>query len=175
MREVTRHKRFVWYFRQGDGPRFRLPEEYGFEEFWKAYNDALAGIKTPRNGRRVEATQGTLGWLIQQYKKSAAFAALAPSTRRNRDRLLASIAETGGNLRLEEVDRAMLVQGRDRRAETPAQANIFLKTMRIILDHALEANLIEFICWGNEALRSQKWVGSGCGSAMELLPPGDVE
>lgn len=144
VREVTRHKRVVWYFRQGEGPRLRLPDEYGSEEFWKAYNAALVGIKTPRDGRRIEAPAGSLGWLIQQYKKSAAFAALAPSTKRNRDRLLATIAETGGNLRLAEVDRAMLVQGRDRRAETPAQANIFLKTMRIVLDFALEANLIEF-------------------------------
>lgn len=144
VREVTRHKRVVWYFRQGEGPRIRLPDEYGTEAFWQAYNAALAGIKTPRDGRRVEAMTGTLGWLIQQYKKSAAFAALAPSTRRNRDRLLANIADTGGNLRLHEVDRAMLVAGRDRRAETPAQANIFLKTMRIILDFALEANMVEF-------------------------------
>ena len=54
---------------------------------------------------------GTLGWLIQQYKKSAAFAALAPSTKRNRDRLLANIAETGGNLCLTEVDRACWSKG----------------------------------------------------------------
>lgn len=41
--ERTRHGRVVYYFRPGNGPRKRLPDTYGSDEFWKAYHAALAG------------------------------------------------------------------------------------------------------------------------------------
>ena len=37
----------------------------------------------------------------------------------------------------------MLMDGRDRRAATPQAANIFLKTMSVLMEFALEAGLID--------------------------------
>ncbi len=49
---VTRHGRTVYYFRCGQGPRIRLPDDYGSPEFWEAYSAALKGhpieYSTPR-------------------------------------------------------------------------------------------------------------------------------
>ena len=143
LREVTRHKRVVWYFREGEGPRIRLPDEYGTDEFWRAYNAALQGQRIAKPGQRPDASVGTLRWLIQQYRKSATFATLAQSTRENRDRLFAGIDDTGGDLRIEEIDRRMLMAGRDRRAATPSAANHFLKAMSVLMEFAVEAGLVD--------------------------------
>jgi integrase len=143
VRQTTRHNKVVWYFRIGDGPRIRLPDEYGTDEFWRAYNGALQGERITKPLRRPEVSAGTLRWLIEQYKRSAAFAALAQSTRENRDRIFAKLDDTGGDLRIEEIDRQMLMAGRDRRAATPAAANHFLKAMSVLMEFALEAGLVD--------------------------------
>lgn len=143
LREKTRHDRYVWYFRVDDGPRIRLPDEYGTDEFWRAYHAALEGKRLVNPPRRPDNNPGTLRWLIQQYKQSAHFASLAQSTRENRDRIFASIDDTGGDLRIEEIDRQMLMAGRDRRAATPAAANHFLKAMSVLMEFALEAGFID--------------------------------
>lgn len=42
-RETTRHGKTVWYVRRASGARIRLPEPFGTEAFWQAYQDAIAG------------------------------------------------------------------------------------------------------------------------------------
>lgn len=42
-RERSRHGNMCFYFRRGDGPRVRLPNDYGSSTFWEAYDAALKG------------------------------------------------------------------------------------------------------------------------------------
>jgi hypothetical protein len=57
-REITRHKRPVWYFRRGKGPRIRMPGEFNSVEFLAAYDAALKGVRPARLGH----AQGTFAW-----------------------------------------------------------------------------------------------------------------
>lgn len=34
-----------YFFRQNKGPRYRLPDDYGTDRFWRAYRLALAGVE----------------------------------------------------------------------------------------------------------------------------------
>jgi integrase len=139
-REVTRHKKVLWYFRRTrGGPRIRLPDEYGSEAFWKAYNAALAGEQP----KRTKADKGSLAWVVEQYKASAKWAKLAPSTQRARDRLLAAIIKTAGHAPVRQITKADLQRGVDQRAGKPEAANAFIKTIRAVLNHALRMDLIE--------------------------------
>ena len=84
LREVSRHGKVTWYFRKGDGPRFRLHGDYESPEWLEDYEAALSGQ------RRVKApTQtGTLRWLVGRYYESVAFATSAPATQRQRRYIL---------------------------------------------------------------------------------------
>lgn len=140
-REKTRHGRAVWYFRRGKGARTRLPGEYDSPEFMEAYHAALAGSTVQR--ARPTAKPNTLRWLVDRYRESSDFIRLAASTKRVRERLLIGLCDTAGDALVQHIDRKTILAGRERRAETPEAANTFVKTMRVLLDYAVTANLIE--------------------------------
>ena len=76
-REVTRHGKAVWYVRR-NGKRFRLRAEFGTPEFDAEYQVALAAHQpTPE----VRTTAGTLAWLIECFRGTAAWQARSTSTR----------------------------------------------------------------------------------------------
>lgn len=139
-REKTRHGRYVWYFKRG-GRRVRLPDVYGTPEFNTAYEKALTG-----NAYAVEAKPkaGTLKWLVEQYKKSAAFAALAPATRRARDNILKQVLSDPKTAEADfgNITKSHIIKGIDRRAATPNAANNFLKTMSGLFKWAVDAEKI---------------------------------
>jgi len=139
-REKTRHGRYVWYFKRG-GRRVRLPDVYGTPEFNAAYEKALTG-----NASAVEAKPktGTLKWLVAQYKKSAAFAALAPATRRARDNILKQVLSDPKTAEADfgNITKSHIIKGIDRRAATPNAANNFLKAMSGLFKWAVDAEKI---------------------------------
>ncbi|AXS39243.1 tyrosine-type recombinase/integrase [Breoghania sp. L-A4] len=142
-RETSRHGRVTWYFRRGKGARQRLPGKHGSPEFTVAYNAALAGLaaKAPAQPR---AKHGTLAWLFQSYKASAAFAALAPSTRRVRANLMDGISKRAGpNALIVDITPAVIRRGREDRADRPGAANNFLKTLRAVFGWAFESELVD--------------------------------
>jgi hypothetical protein len=65
-REITRHKRLVWYFRRGKGRRVRIPGEFGSVEFNAAYDAALNGARPARPGH----AQGTYSAALRAYYAS---------------------------------------------------------------------------------------------------------
>ncbi|EJW12763.1 Integrase [Rhodovulum sp. PH10] len=136
-REATRHGRIVWYVRVGKGPRIRLRAAFGTPEFEAEYRAAIAGEPLP--GPR-KATTGSLAWLIDRYRETTAWAAdLSAATRRQRDNIFKGVLASAGAEPFSAVDRATIVEGRDRRAGTPAQARNFLDAMRGLFRWALEA------------------------------------
>lgn len=82
-REITRHKKPVFYHRVGKGKRTRLPD-ISDPEFAAAYAAACAGKPFARKKPGVSRT-GTLQWLVTEYKKTISFRALDPITQRRRD------------------------------------------------------------------------------------------
>lgn len=138
-RHVTRHGRVIWYFRRDNGAKVRLPDQYGTKEFWAAYNAALAG----KDEKPTRADPRTLAWLVEQYKRSGAWQRLAPSTKRVRDRLMQTICQTAGRAPIEQITRQDIQAGADKRAAKPEAANAFVKTMRVLLRHAVSMDVVQ--------------------------------
>jgi integrase len=139
-RETTRHGKTVWYVRkERHGPRVRLKAEFGTLEFWQEYQDALSGLSKCRG----KATAGTLAWLVERYRETSAWTDLSPATRRQRENILRHVLESAGNKPANEIKRAHLVDGRDRRSATPAQARHFIDTMRGLFEWATEAQHVK--------------------------------
>lgn len=122
-REETRHGKMVWTFRRGRGKDQeyrRLPDAYGTQEFWAAYNAALEGKAEPV---AFAEARGTLAWLVKQYKASATFARYAKSTRRMRDAVLEGMAKRSGHFAIADITRASMQGALEKKAHTPNAAN----------------------------------------------------
>jgi integrase len=139
-REVTRHGARVWYFRR-DGKRIRLPDEYGTQEFWDAYHAALTGHKMPE--RKAPLGHGTVAWLVTEYKASAKWRALALSTQGVRTNLLKRLVAKAGTIQVKTLTRVHVQRGMDDRADKPEAANAWLKTIRQLLDFALDRGIVD--------------------------------
>jgi integrase len=140
--EKTRHGRMVWYFKR-NGKRIRLPDVYGSDEFNAAYEKALTGSSSAPE--KPKSKSGSLKWLVDQYKRSAAFAELAPATRRARDNILKQILKEPKNADgpFADLSKAKIKAGLDKRAATPNAANNFLKTMSHLFKWAVEAEHVD--------------------------------
>ena len=138
--EKTRHGRMIWTVRVGHGPRTRLRAPYGSPEFMREYHVA---VEKPRAHGQPRDDEGTFGWLWLKYCASPAWAALSPATRKQRKNLMRLAIERAGNQPLEVWTRRFIIASRDVRAETPAQANIFVKVLRAIFRWGVDAELIE--------------------------------
>lgn len=154
--EISRHGRQCWYFRRAGGARVRLPDQYGSDEFWSAYNAALAGKGAPiRNGSK----SGSLRWLVEQYRRSGVWQSLSMATKRQRENIFKHVLESAGDGPFAEMTRADIVAGRDRRGETPFAANNFLKTMRALFAWAAEAEYVDSNPCDGVKMLSQKTDG----------------
>lgn len=186
-RERTRHGRAVLYFRRGKGQRVRLPDDPTSPEFEAAYRAALVG-ETPQQGPREQVSPRSLQWLVDRYRESAAWRQLAPATRRQRERIFLSAIQRAGNPPFAAITQADVQRAVDKRADTPAQANHFLKTMRGLFAWAVRNGHVErdpsagvpwvryrsegFPAWTADdvqAFRAHHPVGSKPRLAMELL------
>jgi integrase len=137
----NRHGRLRFYFRRSRGEeRVRLPDAFGSPEFKAAYAACLAGLPLPaplgQATRRPSA--GKLGWLIQLYLASAEGQRGKAGSLRVRRSLLGKLAEEKGAVDLEDIDRAAIVAGLTARSDTVPMANLWLATVRLMFDWAVQ-------------------------------------
>lgn len=136
VKDTSRHGKTRWYYRRPGRPRIRLPDEYDSPEFKAAYDAAVRGKPMDAAGRQKA---GTLGWLVAQYRDSPAWRSLSAATRRQREGILAKALASAADAPVAAIDRRAIVEGRDRRADTPAAARHFIETMRGLFQWALDA------------------------------------
>lgn len=134
-REKTRHGNFVWYVRRGQGPRIRIRSEFGTEEFSAEYEAALAGAPAPAKPR---VKSGSLQWLYDRYRETAAWSALSVATRRQRENIFVGVMASAGTEPYTTVQKKDIEAGKNRRASTPSQARNFLDAVRGLFRWALE-------------------------------------
>jgi integrase len=131
----TRHGAIIYYFRVGKGPRVRLPDDPGSDEFNRAYKEALmahlAGELKSDDGK-------TLGWLIDQYRESQQYGELAQETRKQFKYQLNRMKEKAGKAPLHELTSASIVSGRDARRNKPSDANKYLRASKKLFGFAVE-------------------------------------
>lgn len=141
IRERTRHGLMVWYVRIGKGPRIRLRSSFGTPEFQAEYQAAIAGETRPKRSRN--AGKGSLRWLVERYQDSAEWSALAAATQKQRRDVLARVLATAGNAPIDDIDRAAILDGIDRRKNAPSSARHFLKAIRYLFTWAIYAQLAD--------------------------------
>ena len=140
-RQITRHGRTVWYGRIDRGRRIRIRAAFDTPDFWREYHAAVRGelpVLSKGAGR-----VGSLKWLIERFRESAAWRDLSLATRRQRENVLRQVIETAGNEPFTRITETTIAAGRDRRAATPFQARHFLDTMRRLFGWALEAGYVK--------------------------------
>jgi integrase len=138
-RQVTRHGKTVWYVRVGKGHRVRLRAEYGSPEFYAEYQAALSS-QPPRS--KSPTKEGTLAWLIERYRETVAWTNLSLATRRQRENIFRHVLEAAGKQPLSKITAAIIMTGRDRRANRPSQARHFLDAMRGLYRWAAKAKIV---------------------------------
>lgn len=134
--ETTRHGRVVWYVRIGRGPRIRIRAAYGTPEFTVAYEAAVKGEAAPAPAK---FNAKTLGWLVERYRESSAWAKLSTATRRQRECILRLAVSAAGLEPASRIDKATIRKGIERRMAKPHSARHFLQTMRGLFTWAVEA------------------------------------
>jgi len=137
-REISRHGRAVYYFRRGKGPRTRLPD-LNAPDFDEKYHEAFVANEPLK---KAVAGVGSLKWLIDRYRETGAYRGLSAATRKQRDNIFKHVAEKAGHAPYKAVTRRKIVQGREDRAATPAQARNFLDAMRGLFRWAFEAEIV---------------------------------
>lgn len=139
--ETTRHGKRVWVHRIGHGPRTRIRGEFGSDEFWAEYKAAAEGRARPEKGGPAA---GTLAWLLDRYRETADWnKGLSEATRRQRDNIFVHVIKTAGDKPFAHITEATIIAGRERRAQTPAQARNFLDAMRGLFRWAKKAKLVK--------------------------------
>jgi len=137
-RETSRHGKAVYYFRRGKGARTRLPD-IAAPDFDEKYHEALVANAPPK---KAVAGAGSLKWLIDRYRETSAYRGLSAATKKQRDNIFKHVVENAGHAAYKAVTRKKIVQGREDRASTPAQARNFLDAMRGLFRWAFEAELV---------------------------------
>jgi len=130
---LTRHGKRLWYFRVGHGKRIRLPGVYGSAEFQEAYRAALA-----KHSSGEMKSGKTLAWLIDQYRHSPAYEALAKETKKQFRYQLDNLKKGAGPSPIAGISAATIAAGRDKRASKPSDANKFLKCSAALFRFAVD-------------------------------------
>jgi integrase len=138
-REVTRHGKPVWYVRRY-GKRVRIKAEYGTSDFDVQYQTAVAARQPATED---PTTAGTLGWLIECFRGTAAWQARSESTRAKWDGIYRQALKAGGNAPLSAITQKAIRAGLERRAHTPGQAQHFLNAMRALFRWATKVQLVK--------------------------------
>jgi hypothetical protein len=81
--------------------------------------------------------------LVERYRETTAWTDLSLATRRQGENILRHVLEKAGNQPVSKITRAHIVDGRDRRAATPAQARHFIDTMRGLYVWATEVQHVK--------------------------------
>jgi integrase len=95
LRERTRHGKYVWYYRDGQGPRIRLPDEYGSPAFNAAVAAARGGVAPAKKTSLAYSDPSSFAWLVDQFLSSSTFLQKEETTRKARKNVLKRIVEKG--------------------------------------------------------------------------------
>lgn len=135
IKQTTRHGKVIWYVWKRPSPRVRIKAPFGTPQFMAEYQAAMAGAPLDA----AKPAGGSLSWLIARYRETAVWSQLSKATRRQRENIFKHILAQSGDAPFAAISRRHIVEGIDRRRETPASARHFLETMRGLFRWALDA------------------------------------
>jgi hypothetical protein len=128
-REVSRHGRAIWYVRR-NGKRIRLRADFGTPEFDSEYQAALTS--TPQPSKKGEPAAGTLAWLVECFRGTAAWQARSESTRAKWEGLYQQALKAAGDAPLSAITPKAIRAGLERRAYTGTGSTFFERDARVV-------------------------------------------
>jgi integrase len=114
------------------------------EEFWQEYQAALAGVKAA--ARTIGATRhrpGSIAAVALAYYQSPEFVGLRDSTKAVRRGIIDRFVRKAGQDPVRQLERKHVKAIIGGMAATPHAANNLLKALRLLLDFAVDVELIE--------------------------------
>ncbi|WP_332116009.1 tyrosine-type recombinase/integrase [Azorhizobium caulinodans] len=126
----------------------------------------------------------TLAWGIEQYRKSVVWKQLATATRRQRENIYRAACEKSGATRLGDITAHTIVAARDKRADTPHQANVFVKAMRAFFQWAAGPGAlvaadptvgVKLLKGRNDKVGFHTWTEAECAKFEAHWPLGTME
>jgi integrase len=141
-----RSRRVRYYYFRRNGRRWRLPGEPLSEEFMAEYRRLLAestssGQASATADRRTYPA-GSFGALVNDYLASGAFKEKKPSTKAEYRRVLEALSVQHGHKPVRELERRHIRKICDERSDTPGAANTILRTLKMILNFAVDDGII---------------------------------
>jgi integrase len=136
---IDRHGKPRWYFRRAGFKRVPLPGLPWSPEFMAAYEQALAGQPAPVGAERVKP--GTLRALAVSYFASPAFRTTRPSTQYSYRNVIDRLCAEHGDKRVALLQRDHVIKLLAARASTPGTANALRRSLRALMQHAVEIGL----------------------------------
>jgi integrase len=132
-----RHGKLRVYFRKAGCLRVVLPVDVGSDEFRVAYAQALLGV--PRKEVTKSAAPGTIEALVRSYYRSPEFIELRDTTKEGYRPRIEAIREAHGHRTLSGMTRdGIVTKILQPYADRPGQRLAILKTLRILIRHAIE-------------------------------------
>ena len=140
-RVVDRHGGVRWRFRRGVVDCY-LRGPYGSAAFTEDYAAALTGARPDGAPTVRQAAHGSLDWLVQRFYRSPAWAALCPSSAKERRAFWEAMREKYGALPVDRLTTANVARMAEKKAATPVAANRIIKRMRQMLAFALRQGIV---------------------------------
>jgi len=138
-REVTKQGKVKWFYREGHGQRTYIKAVFGTKEFWEAYDAASRGVVAQS---APQPSKLTLSWCILQYMSSHAWASMAAESRKQMGYQLKRIDENAGTVDIRTLTRKHILEGHQRRAATPSDANKYTRAMSLLCKFAVDQEWI---------------------------------
>jgi integrase len=136
---LDRHGKPRFYFRRVGFKKVPLPGLPWSPEFMAAYEAALAGHPLQIGSSRVKP--GTLRALAVSYFASPAFRTKRPSTQYTYRNVIDQLCREHGDKRPALLQREHVVRLLAARADTPATANALRRSLRALMQHAVEMGI----------------------------------
>ena len=136
-----RHGKWRWRARTKGKPTLMLPGEYGSHEFIQAWEAWANGAKYEPGKKRL--VSGTIAALIAAYYESHDFKRLGENTKRLQRSHLERFREKNGDKRTDSLTSANIRTLLDKRSDTPASANNFLKVMRGLCRFGMDRGMLK--------------------------------
>ena len=136
---IDRFGKARWYFRRAGFKRMTLPGLPWSPEFMEAYQQALAGQPAPIGAERT--IPGTLRALAVSYFASPAFRTKRASTQYTYRNVIDRLCAKHGDKRVALLQRDHVVKLLAARAATPATANALRRSLRALMQHAVEIGM----------------------------------
>ena len=136
---LDRHGKARWYFRRAGFKKVPLPGLPWSPEFMAAYEHARAGQPASIGAERT--IPGTLRALAVSYFASPAFRTTRPSTQYTYRNVIDRLCAEHGDKRVALLQRDHVVKLLAARAATPATANALRRSLRALMQHAVEIGM----------------------------------